>query len=566
MDTMGDKTVDELVVAEPDPPAEPGPVLTDRGKRWLIAIGALLVVLGVVGLATLELGVFLAMSMFVVFMIMILTGYNVAFSFAGTALAFAFLGDLTDTFDPNTLNTLPSRWFVAVSDQILLAVPLFVLMGAILERSGVAERLLTAIGMLMGSIRGGVAASVIIVGTLLAAATGVVAATVIVMALLSLPAMLRLGYDHQLATGAITASGTLAQLLPPSIVLILLAQQLGVGILGLFAGALLPGLLLSGLYVAYVLGISYLRPEVGPAMPPEERELAGNPSMRTKFVLSLVLASMIALVMLLADWRTAAAAGLVAFVVCFSILVRTRMLGAEVLVSIVPTITLIIGVLFSIFTGVATPSESGAVGVFGALVLTGFNWVIDRVLTNDGAEHIEARWRLGWSEMKSAGISTANVTVLVMTLLFCSTFFSLMFLQLGGSDQVSEWLSSISGGKFGFVVVAMIAVFLLGINLEFLEITFIVVPIFVPVMEVLEFSAFDKVWFAVLMAVNLNIAFISPPVGFSLFYLQSVAPPEVKTADIHKGAIPFMVLQGVALVILALLPQITEFSYNTLRF
>ncbi|MEM9033669.1 MAG: TRAP transporter large permease subunit [Actinomycetota bacterium] len=566
METMGDKTVDELVVPEPDPPAEPGPVLTERGKRWLIATGVFLLVLGIIGFATLELGVFLAMSMFVIFMLMILTGYNVAFSFAGTALAFAFIGDLTDTFEPNTLNTLPARWFVAISDQTLLAVPLFVLMGAILERSGVAERLLTAIGRLMGSIRGGVAASVVIVGTLLAAATGVVAATVIVMALLSLPAMLRLGYDHKLATGAITASGTLAQLLPPSIVLILLAQQLSVGILGLFAGALLPGLLLSGLYVAYVLGISYLRPEVGPAMPPEERELAGNPSIRTKVMIAAVLASMIALVMLLADWQTALVAGAVSFAVCLGILLRTRMLGAEVLVSIVPTFTLIIGVLFSIFTGLATPSESGAVGVFGALLLTAFNWLIDRVLTNDGAEHIESRWRLGWSELKSAGISTANVTVLVMTLLFCSTFFSIMFFQLGGSDQVSDWLTSIGGGKFGFVVVAMIAVFLLGINLEFLEITFIVVPIFVPAMELLEFSQFDKVWFAVLMAVNLNMAFISPPVGFSLFYLQSVAPPEVKTADIHKGAIPFMVLQGVALVILAFVPAITEFSYNTLRF
>ena len=566
METMkGGADVDATAVLEEIDEQGRPPILTVRGKRWLIATGVFLLVLGVVGYVTLELGVFLAMAMFVVFMIMILTGYNVAYSFAGTALAFAFIGDLTDTFNPNALSVLPVRWFTAVSDPTLLAVPLFVLMGAILERSGLAERLLTAIGMLMGSLRGGVAAAVVIVGTLLAAATGVVAATVIVMALLSLPAMLRLGYDHKLATGAITASGTLAQLLPPSIVLILLAQQMSVGVLGLFAGALLPGLLLSGLYIAYVLGISYLKPELGPAMPVEERKLAGNPSLGTKVMISALLSIMIALVMLLADWQTALIAAAATFVVSFAILVRTRMLAAEVLVSIVPTITLIIGVLFSIFTGVATPSESGAVGVFGALVLTGFNWLIDRVLTRDGAEHIESRWRLGWPELKAAGVSTANVTVLVMTLLFCSTFFSIMFFQLGGSDQVSDWLTSIGGGKFGFVVVAMIAVFLLGINLEFLEITFIVVPIFVPAMELLGFSQFDKVWFAVLMAVNLNMAFISPPVGFSLFYLQSVAPPEVKTADIHKGALPFMALQGVALVILALVPAITEFSYNTLR-
>ncbi len=546
---------------------EPKPeIMTPRGRKALVVTAVSMVILGIAGYATLELGVFLALAMFAVFMAMILTGYNVAFSFAATALAFAFVGDLTNTFNPDTLNTLPARWFKSISDPTLLAVPLFVLMGAILERSGLAERLLTAIGMLMGKLRGGVAAAVVIVGTLLAAATGVVAATVIVMGLLSLPAMLRLGYDHKLATGAITASGTLAQLLPPSIVLILLAQQLGVGILGLFAGSLLPGLLLSGLYVAYVLGISWLKPEVGPAMPEEERHLPGNPSLKTKFFVSALLAVMIGFVLLLVSWQTAAVATLISFVAIFAIMAVTRMLAVEVLVAIVPILALIIGVLFSIFTGLATPSESGAVGVFGALLLAGLNWLFDKILIAEGASHIEHRWRLGWGELRAAGESTANVTILVMTLLFASTFFSAMFLQLGGSDQVSDWLTAIGGGKFGFVVVAMIAVFILGINLEFLEITFIVVPIFVPAMAELGFSDFDKVWFAVLMAVNLNMAFISPPVGFSLFYLQSVAPPEVKTADIHKGAIPFMVLQGVALVILALLPVITEFSYNSLRF
>ncbi len=521
---------------------------------------ALVPVLGILGL---ELGVFLSLVMFVVFMAMILTGYNVAFSFAGTALAFAFLGDLTDTFDPNTLNTLPARWFRAISDPTLLAVPLFVLMGAILERSGIAERLLNAIGMLMGKVRGGVAAAVVIVGTLLAAATGVVAATVIVMGLLSLPAMVRLGYNHQLATGAIAASGTLAQLLPPSIVLILLAQQLGVGILGLFASALLPGLLLSGLYITYVLGISWLKPAMGPAMPEDERTLAGNPSLRVKALISALLAVLVGFVMLLASLQTAVLATVILFGVFFAILSRTRMLATEVLVSIVPVIALITGVLVSIFQGIATPSESGAVGVFGALLLTLLNWTFDRLLEGQGATHVHPRWRLGWTEVKQAGQSTANITILVMTLLFASTFFSAMFFQLGGSDQTSEWLTAIGGGKWGFVVIAMVAVFILGINLEFLEITFIVVPIFVPAMEELGFSSLEKTWFAVLMAVNLNMAFISPPVGFSLFYLQSVAPPEVRTADIHKGALPFMALQGVALVILAVFPGITEFSFET---
>ena len=272
----------------------------------------------------LELGVFLALSMFVVFMAMILIGYNVAFSFAATALLFAFIGDLTDTFNVNTLNTLPSRWFTAVSDPQLLAVPLFVLMGAILERSGLAERLLTAVGMLMGAVRGGVAATVVIVGTLLAAATGVVAATVIVMGLLSLPAMVKLGYDHKLATGAIVASGTLAQLLPPSIVLILLAQQFGVGILGLFAGALIPGLMLSGLYVAYVLGVSYVKPELGPAMPKEQRTLAGNPSVAAKALFALCLAFMVGLVLLLGSVHAAMVGLRRLVIVFFSIMLARR--------------------------------------------------------------------------------------------------------------------------------------------------------------------------------------------------------------------------------------------------
>ncbi|MEA2001840.1 MAG: TRAP transporter large permease subunit [Actinomycetota bacterium] len=461
-----------------------------------------------------DLGVVLSILMFVVFLALILVGYNVAFSFASTALLFSFIGDLTGTFDPSALNVLPGRWFGNVSDPTLLAVPFFVLMGAILERSGLAERLLDAIGMLLGPLKGGVAAAVVLVGTLLAAATGVVAATVIVMGLLSLPTMIRLGYDHKLATGVIIASGTLAQLLPPSLVLILLASQMGVGILGLFAGALIPGLLLSAMYVAYALGISHLRPGVGPAMPEEDRLLTG------------------------------------------------KVLALEVLFSVVPIILLILAVLVSIFQGIATPSESGAVGVFGALLLAVFSYQFDKILVWAGATHITPRWRLTPKALIDAARSTANISILVMTLLFASSFFSLMFLQLGGSDATADFLSSIGGGKTGFVLVAMIAVFLLGINLEFLEITFIVVPIFLPAMDALGFSNQEKIWFTVMMAVNLNMAFISPPVGFSLFYLQSVAPPEVKTGDIHKGALPFMVLQGLALLVLGFFPGIVEASFN----
>ena len=509
-----------------------------------------------------ELSVALSLVMFVVFMALILTGYNVAFSFVSTALAFSFIGDLTGTFDPNTLNVLPGRWQTALEDQTLLAVPLFVLMGAVLERSGLAERLLNAIGMLMGPLRGGVAAAVGVVGTLLAAATGVVAATVIVMGVLSLPAMVKLGYDNKLSTGVIVASGTLAQMLPPSLVLILLAQQLGVGILGLFAGALIPGLIMSGLYIAYALGISYLRPHLGPAMPKEQRTLPGTVSTLTAVKISLLMSLMLGLVLLIMSPRVALIAVPVLFVVLLGLMMVGGMLTTEVLVSIVPILALIVGVLFSIFQGIATPSESGSVGVLGALILAVLNWYVDKLLVRDGATHVSVEWRLTPKALKQAGTSTLSIVVLVMTLLFSSTFFSHMFFQLGGSDQTSEWLTAVGGGKYGFVAVALVAVFLLGSNLEFLEITFIVVAIFVPAMEAMDFSSVEKVWFAVLMAVNLNMAFISPPVGFSLFYLQSVKPPEVSTADIHKGALPFMALQAIAIVIFAAFPGITEFSYR----
>ncbi|RMH77763.1 MAG: TRAP transporter large permease subunit [Actinomyces sp.] len=432
----------------------------------------------------------LALTMFAIFIGLILTGYPVAFSFAGTAIAFSVLGQMTGTFDPDLLKLLPSRWFGALSDQTLLAVPFFVLMGAVLEKSGLAERLLRTIGLLMGPLRGGMGIAVVIVATLLAAATGVVAATVIVAGLLSLPVMVRYGYDHRLATGIITASGTLAQLVPPSLVLILLAQQMKVPVLDLFRGALLPGLLLSGLYILYVIYVALRYPEKAPAIPLAERTL------------------------------------------------DRRQLARETLVAVIPPLVLIFAVLGSIFQGIATPSESGAVGSLGAIILAAFNRT------------------LNWRMLKEAARATADITGLVMTLLFASTFFSLVFDGLGGQAQVSSWLAGIGGGKWGFVIVAMIAVFLLGINLEFLEITFIVVPIFVPAMEQLGFSANETIWFTVLMAINLNMAFISPPVGFSLFYLQGVAPPEVKTVDIHRGAIPFMVLQGVALVLVMIFPQI----------
>jgi tripartite ATP-independent transporter DctM subunit len=430
----------------------------------------------------------LAILMFVIFLGLLLAGYTVAFSFAGTAIVFSILGILLDVFPLVNLNLLFNRWFSdGLANFVLVAIPFFVFMGAVFEKSGLAERLLTTIGLLMGPLRGGLALAVVIVGTLLAAATGVVAATVIVMGILSLPVMLRYKYDHRLATGIITASGTLAQLIPPSLVLIVISSQMpNVSVGELFAGALIPGVMLAGLYALYVLIIAQLRPDIAPALPLEARTIHG--------------------------WA----------------------LFREALVAVVPSILLILAVLGSIFFGIATPTEAGSVGAIGACLLA------------------VANRSFNWQMIKAAARTTANITGLVLQILLASTFFGLVFDRLGGQRLITEWLTDIPGGVVGFIIVANLVVFLLGINLEFLEISFIVLPLFVPAAQAL---GIDLIWFSVMMAINLNMAFISPPVGFSLFYLQSVAPPEVRTADIHRGALPFMALQAVALVIVAFFPQ-----------
>ena len=428
----------------------------------------------------------LAIVMFVVFFGLIIYGYPVAYSFAGTAFLFLVIGLAVGVFDIRWLRLLPNRWFGTMSDFTLLAIIFFVFMGAIFEKSGLAERLLDTVGQLLGPVPGGLALAVVIVGTLLAAATGVVAATVIVMGLLSLPIMVRYGYNHQLATGIITSSGTMAQLLPPSLVLVVLSDQIGVGVGDLFLGALFPGLILAGLYAVYVLVVAFLKPELAPPLPPEARTLRGAALARRTFV------------------------------------------------AVVPPLVLIFSVLGSIFFGLATPTEAGAVGAFGACVLS----LLNRTLN--------------WNVLKQAARSTANITSLVIMILFCSTFFGLVFDRLGGQDFVQGILTSLPGGFWGFIIVANIAIFLLGINLEFIEISFIAMPLFVPAAQAL---GVDLVWFGVMMAINLNMAFISPPVGFSLFYLQTVAPKEVKVIDIHKGALPFMALQGLALVIVIAFPQ-----------
>ena len=356
----------------------------------------------------------LAVAMFAGFFLILMTGYPVAFSFAASAILFGLIGLSVGAFDLNLIRLMPNRWFGIMSDFTLLAIPFFVFLGAVLEKSGLAEELLETVGIVLGPVRGGVALAVVLVGTLLAATTGVVAATVIVMGMLSLPIMLRYGYDKKLATGVIIASGTLAQLIPPSLVLVVLSDQIGVTVGDLFLGALIPGLMLAASYGLYVLGIAFIRPDAAPALPPEARTLRGAALFR-------------------------------------------RSLRA-----IVPPILLIFAVLGSIFFGIATPTEAGAVGAVGACLLA------------------VANRRFSWDMVQSAGTSTARISGLVIMILICSTFFSIVFDGLGGSLFFKEILVSLPGGYWGFIIFANIAIFLLGIFLEFIEICFIAMPLFVP--------------------------------------------------------------------------------------
>jgi tripartite ATP-independent transporter DctM subunit len=439
----------------------------------------------------------LAIIMFAVFMVIILSGYPVAFSFAGTAVVFFLVGVVLGDLSFRSLNVLFSQWFAnSVTNLTFLAIPFFVFMGAVFEKSGLAEKLLTTIGFMMGPLRGGMAVAVVFVGTLLAAATGVVAATVIVMGILALPVMMKYNYDPKLASGVIVGSGTLAQLIPPSLVLIVLAQFIPVSVGELFAGALIPGVMLAVIFALYAVVIAYLKPEMAPAIPKAERTMSGG------------------------------------------------QLAVEALKVVVPPLFLIFAVLGSIFGGITTASEAGVVGAVGAMVLA------------------VAYRNFSWKTILEAARSTADITGLVLQILFASTFFALVFNQLGGQDLITDWLTAIPGGRWGFIIVANIVVFLLGINLEFLEISFIVMPLFIPAAQALDIVGPEMVWFAVMMAINLNMAFISPPVGFSLFYLQSVAPPEVRTRDIHLGALPFMGLQAVGLIIVMFWPESVTWLVN----
>ncbi len=432
----------------------------------------------------------LGLLMFVGALLCLSLGYPVAFSLGGVALIFALIGSILGIFEPIFLAAMPSRIFGIMSNYTLLAIPYFIFLGSMLETTGIAEKLLETMGILFGRMRGGLALAVVVVGALLAATTGVVAATVVAMGLISLPIMLRYGYNKQLATGVIAASGTLGQIIPPSVVLVVLADQLGIPVGDLFMGSLIPGLLMTTAFAIHVLIVAWLRPDTAPALPAEVRQIHGK-----------------------------------------ALLIR-------VLKVMIPPLVLIALVLGSIFFGIATPTEAGALGSLGAMMLA----LISK--------------RLNWSALRKACDSTLRITTMVIFILLGSTAFSLVFRGMGGDAFMESLLTNIPGGKWGFLAINMLVIFILGFFIDFFEIAFIVIPIFAPAAKVL---GIDFVWYGVILGANLQTSFLTPPFGFALFYLRGVAPPEVKTEDIYKGAIPFILLQLLVLSLIIFFPSIVSF-------
>ena len=428
--------------------------------------------------------------MFGVVFLMIFIGYPVAFSLAGVALIFSVIGVYYGFFDYALLTAFPERVFGVMSNQILLAVPFFIFMGTMLERSKLAEDLLRTIGLLFGPLRGGLALAVVFVGTLLAAATGVVGASVVAMGMISLPVMMRYGYSKELSSGVICASGTLGQIVPPSVVLVVLADQLQVSVGDLFVGSLVPGLMLAGLYALYVIVTAYIKPETAPAMPKEEREAASGK------------------------------------------------LAGQVVRALLPPLVLILVVLGSIFLGVATPTEAGALGAVGAMLLAKLNG------------------RLTLDALRGTMQETTKLTTMVIFLLIGSTLFSLVFRGLYGDIWIEDLLTSLPGGRIGLLVACNLAVFLLGFFIDFFEIAFIILPLMVPAARVLGIEGDEMVWFGVMLGMNLQTSFLTPPFGFSLFYLRGVAPKEIPTSAIYRGVLPFIGIQLIGLAIVVFFPQV----------
>ena len=506
----------------------------------------------------------LAVGLFAVTILSLMAGYPVAFTLAGAALFMGGAGWMLGVFDPSLMGAIPSRIFGgAMWNETLLAVPLFVFMGIMLEKSKVAEELLDSMGLLFGRLRGGLGISVFIVGALLAASTGIVGAAVVTMGLMSLPTMLKRGYDPRLAAGSVCAAGTLGQIIPPSIVLIILGEQISnaymaaqsakgnwspepVSVGDLFAGALVPGLCLVGLYILYQAVMAFFKPETSPAVRPEDisAEIPNLPLMLLR--------------------------------------------------SLLPPVVLIVAVLGSILMGIATPTEAASVGAVGAILLAalkgskgsglpvyiaGIAIPLLLLLANltdlkriavDGVGPaallaflllavIVVGLIIGLRRLLKRGIlkevcqSTMEMTAMVFVILIGATIFSLVFRGLGGDELVYRLLSDLPGGQFGALLVVMIVIFVLGFFLDFVEITFVVVPIVAPVLLLMEIS---PIWLGIMIAVNLQTSFLTPPFGFELFYLRGVAPPEVTTGIIYRGVFPFVLLQLVALGLLAAFPAL----------
>jgi tripartite ATP-independent transporter DctM subunit len=441
----------------------------------------------------------LAPLMFAALVLFLLLGYPVAFALAANGIVFGLIGIELGLLGPQLFQALPERVFGIMRNDTLLAIPFFTFMGLILERSGMAEDLLDTIGQLFGPLRGGLAYAVIFVGALLAATTGVVAASVISMGLISLPIMMRYGYDRRLATGVIAASGTLAQIIPPSLVLIVMADQLGRSVGDMYEGALIPGLVLTALYTGYVLLVTLFNPKAAPALPPEARTLRGLKLLQ------------------------------------------------RVIVSLIPPLVLIFLVLGTIFLGIATPTEGGAMGATGALILA------------------LMRRKLTWDLLRQAMDKTAKLSSFVIFILIGSTVFGLVFRGVNGDLWVEHLLTSLPGGVLGFLIVVNILVFVLAFFLDFFELAFIIVPLLGPVAAKM---GIDLIWFGVLLSVNMQTSFMHPPFGFALFFLRSVAPkkdyvdkvtnrlmPKVTTGEIYWGAVPFVCIQIVMVVLVIAFPE-----------
>ncbi|EXJ14897.1 TRAP transporter large permease [Imhoffiella purpurea] len=435
----------------------------------------------------------MAPVMFSALVLFLLIGYPVAFSLAAVGMLFGWIGIELGMLTPALLQALPDRVFGIMRNEILLAIPFFTFMGLVLERSGMAEELLDTVGQIFGSVRGGLAYAVIIVGALLAATTGVVAASVIAMGLISLPIMLRYGYHPRLATGVIAASGTLAQIVPPSLVLIVMADVLGRSVGDMYKGALLPGLMLTGFYLIFVFFRTQMRPEMAPPLPPEARTLRG------------------------------------------------RALAARVVIALIPPLALIFLVLGTIFIGWATPTEGGAMGAVGALLLAAI------------------KGRLNLEMLQQSMLTTAKITSFVLFILIGSSVFSLTFRGVDGDLWVEHLLTGLPGGAVGFLIFVNLLVFLLAFFLDFFEISFIILPLLAPVAEKL---GIDLVWFGVLLGVNMQTSFMHPPFGFALFYLRSVAPPQIKTSDIYWGAVPFLGIQLLMVALIVVFPQLVDWGLD----